>query len=174
MNSINELLTELNSRLPELEWKISELSSAISSHNLPRGLFRTGFELTGAGCVKEIKADMLALSQQKNERSAHFLASRIKQKINVLVALCQIDNKKSKAAEPASFGVKMLSTRQQWIQNLETDINTLTQQQQAMVKSLEHLSHSNNVDAVLALRAELGEVERRLTLAKETLNQAIL
>lgn len=174
MNYINDLLVELNSRLPELEWKISELSSAISSHNLPRGLFRTGFELTGASCVKEIQADILALSHQKNERSAHFLADRIKKKINVLVALCHMDNRKKKSTEPVYFGVKMLSTRQQWIHNLESEINTLTLQQQAMTKSLEHLSHSDNTGAILSLRAELGEVERRLTLAKETLNQAIL
>lgn len=174
MNYIDDLLAELNSRLPELEWKISELGSAISSHNLPRGLFRTGFELTGAGCVKEIQTDILALSHQKNERSAHFLAERIKQKINVLVALCHMGSRKKKSAAPAYFGVKMLSTRQQWIHNLEAEITTLTQQQQAMAKSLDHLSHTDNTEAVLTLRAELGEVERRLTLARETLNQAIL
>ncbi len=173
MNYIDDLLNELNDRLPELEWKISELSSAISSHNLPKGLFRAGFELTGAGCVKEIRGDIVALSHQKNERSAYYLAERIKQKINVLVALCHMDGRKKKTVAPVSFGVKMLSTRQQWIQSLESEINTLVQQQQAMIKTQEHLSSNDNADAILSLRAELGEVERRLTLARETLKQAI-
>ncbi|KTD55382.1 primosomal replication protein [Legionella quateirensis] len=174
MNPLDELLTELSSRLPELEWKISQLSSVISSHNLPKGLFRSGIELTGAGCVKEIQADIQALSEQKNARSAMFLAERIKQKINVLVALCHMNGRKRKPEEQVSFGVKMLSTRQQWIQSLEHEINTLTQQQKAMTKSLHHLTLGGNTNAILTLQAELGEVERRLTLAKETLNQAVL
>lgn len=174
MNPLDELLTELSSRLPELEWKVSELNSVISSHNLPKGLFRTGLEFSGSACVKEIKADIQALSQQKNDRSAMFLAERIKQKINVLVALCHISSRKKKPDDRVSFGVKMLSTRQQWIESLEHDINTLTQQQKAMTKSLQHLSQSGKPDAILTLQAELGEVERRLTLAKETLNQALL
>ncbi|CAM2824552.1 primosomal replication protein PriC [Legionella worsleiensis] len=174
MNHVDELLNELSSRLPELEWKISTLNSFISTSNLPRGLFKVGFELTGAECVKEIQADIQALSQQKNERSALFLAERIKQKINVLVSLCQIKSRKIKPEQQASFGVKMLSTRQQWIQSLEQDIHVLTQQQQAMARSLEHLKRSGDTAAILALHAELGEVERRLTLARETLSQAVL
>lgn len=174
MKYISELLAELSSRLPELEWKISELSVALSSHNLPKGLFHYGMELTGSGCVEEIKVDIQKLSQQNNERSAYFLAERIKQKINVLVALCQIDSKKSKPAGKAHFGLTMLSTRQQWIQNLETEINTLTLQQRAMTKTLQQMSLGTSTSAILVLRAELGEIERRLTLAKETLNQALL
>lgn len=174
MKYLAELLTELSARLPELEWKISGLSVSLSSHNLPKGLFRHGIELTGSGCIDEIKEDIHKLSQQKTERSAHFLAERIKQKINVLVALCQIDSKKNKPQMKESFGLTMLSTRQQWIQNLEAEINTLARQQQAMTKSLQQMTRGSNPSAILTLRAELGEVERRLTLAQETLNQAVL
>jgi hypothetical protein len=173
MNYINDVLTELTSRLPELEWKISGLSSIISNHSVPRGLFRSGIELTGAACIAEIKTDIQALSQQKNERSAQFLADRIKQKVNVLVALCQIDSRKNKSEEKIYFGVKMLSTRQQWIQTIETDISTLELQQQAMAKALEQMEKSTNTASILSLQRELGEVERRLTLAREALNQAV-
>lgn len=173
MNYINDLLVELTSRLPELEWKISGLSSIISSHSVPRGLFRSGIELTGPACIEEIKLDIHALSHQKNERSGHFLADRIKQKVNVLVALCQMDSRKSKPEGKVYFGMKMLSTRQQWIQTLERDITTLVMQQQAMTKALEQMKCSTNAVAILSLQGELGEVERRLTLAREALNQAI-
>ncbi|HDS3847010.1 TPA: lpg0405 family Dot/Icm T4SS effector, partial [Legionella pneumophila] len=39
MGYIDELLEELSARLPELEWKINGLSSSISIHNLPKGIF---------------------------------------------------------------------------------------------------------------------------------------
>jgi DNA primase len=173
MHAINELLQELSSRLPELEWKISELSTAISSHRLPHGLFRFKAELTPEGCIEEIKADIDALSKQKNERSAYYLAERLKQKVNVLVVLCQIEGRKNKPKQKASFGLNMLSTRQQWIQSLENDIQTLTMQQQAMLKTLEQNHVCKDKNASLSVHAELGEVERRLTLAREKLDQVI-
>lgn len=174
MDYIKDLLTELTARLPELEWKISGLSVALSNHSLPKGLFRPGVELTGHGCVQEIKADINALSIQNNQRSAHFLAERINHKINVLVALCQMDSRKNKPEEQLGFGVTMLSTRQQWIQMLEKDITTLVNQQQAMTKALQQMNLGGNTSAILTLQSELGEVEKRLTLARETLNQAVL
>ena len=168
-----ELLTELIARLPELEWKVSGLGTSFSPYSLPRGLFRADRELTGAACIAEIKTDIQALSQQQNERSAVYLAERIRKKINVLVALCQIHSRKNKADEKVSFGVKMLSTRQQWICDLESDIGGMERQQQAMLKTLEQMMRNQNTTATLQLKAELGEIERRITLAKETLNRAI-
>jgi len=176
MNNIehmNDLLAELTSRLPELEWKISKSPSILSSRNLPRGLFRSTAELTGTACIEEIKADIQALSKQKNQLSGYYLANRIKQKINVLVTLCQIDSRKKRPEEKISFGVKMLGTRQKWIQTLEGDINILLGQQEAMVKSLQQMKPSTNAESILSLQKELGEVERRLTLAREALNKAI-
>ena len=173
MNYIDELLAELTSRLPELEWKVSSLNSFISSKSLPRGLFRSSSELTGLACVEEIKDDIQALGHQKNERSAHYLATRIKQKVNVLVALCQIEGRKNKAEEKVHFGITMLSTRQQWIESLEKEISTLEKRQQAMIKAFNQMKRSSDTPAVLSVQKELGEIERRLTLAKETLNQAV-
>ncbi|MCW8409582.1 hypothetical protein OQJ13_11435 [Legionella sp. PATHC035] len=169
----NELLSQLMARLPELEWKISELGPFFSSQRLPKGLFRLDAEISGAACIAEIKADIHALGKQQNKRSAFYLAERIRQKINVLVVLCQMHQGKSKPEEKPSFGIKMLSTRRQWINDLETEVKTLEEQQQAMTKALEHLRHNPNANAILHLKAELGEVERRLTLAKETLNRAV-
>jgi len=173
MNYIDELLTKLSARLPELEWKISELSTPISGHSLPRGLFRSRIEYSGATCIQEIKEDIHALSLQKNQRSESFLALRINQKINVLVVLCQIQSRKSTPNKKPGFSLKMLSTRQQWIQGLESDIELLVIQHGAMAKSLAQMQLGANAAAVLNLQADLGEVERRLTLAKEALNRAI-
>lgn len=169
----NQLLSDLNTRLPELEWKISGLGSSFSSRSLPRGLFANK-EPSGASCIAEIKADIQSLLAQENERSAFYLAERIRRKVNVLVALCQIHNRKEKTEEKVSFGVKMLGTRQQWIQGLETDIQALERQQQALSATLAQMLRSNHPAAViLQLKADLGEIERRLTLAKETLSRAV-
>ncbi|CAM4455553.1 MAG: hypothetical protein LEGION0403_FIIPPAGN_01282 [Legionella sp.] len=165
-----QLLKSLAARLPELEWKVGELGSSFSGHKLPRGLFRTE-SLTGAACIAEIKTDIQSLSRQEGY-SASYLATRIQQKVNVLVTLCQIHSRHHKPEDNASFGLKMLSTRQQWIQTLETDIQTLEKQQQAMTKALEQMMRSPSATAILQLKAELGQLERRLTLAKETLNRA--
>jgi primosomal protein N'' len=170
---LNDLLSQLIARLPELEWKINGLGSFFSNQSLPRELFRRDTEPTGTACVAEIKADLHALSRQKNERSAFYLAWRISQKINVLVVLCHMQNRKKKPEEKVSFGIKMLSTRQQWIHDLEVEITTLIGQQQAMTTTLEYLTNQHHSDAILHLKAELGELERRLTLAKEALARAI-
>lgn len=173
MDRIKRLLIDLTERLPELEWKISQLTTTISSNRLPRGLFKPELELTGSKCVAQIKADIQALSCQKSEHSANFLAEKIKQKINVLVALCQIESRKNKIGEKTYFGVESLSTRQQWIQSMEQDINILKAQQEAMLRSLDQMHNKAPAQALLSLKNELGEVERRLTLSSEALSRAV-
>lgn len=173
MNYLNDILTQLTMRLPELEWKVNGLGSSFSVHQLPRGLFGFRLNMTGAACVEEIKMDIQALSTQTNQRAASHLALRINQKINVLVALCQINGRKNKTQTKVTFGLNALSTRQQWITRLESDIEGLTFQQLAMKKALDQQKQSENSAAVLSLHGELGEVTRRLTMATEALNQAI-
>lgn len=170
---LDELLSKLMARLPELEWKINGLGMCFIGHSLPKGLFRVRAESTATMCIAEIKADIQELAKQTNKRSAFYLAECIQRKVNVLVVLCQIHYRKNKPERKNYFGIKMLSTRQQWINDLETEIDALSIQQQAMVKSLEELQHLENSKTFLNLKAELGEVERRLTLVKETLTRAV-
>jgi hypothetical protein len=173
LNESQELLNQLKSRLPELEWKITEIDSFYLNQRLSKGLFRLGAEASGAAFIAEIKADIQSLSLQQNKQSAFYQAQRIQQKINVLVTLCQMHQKKNKKEEKVYFGVSMLSTRQQWIRDLEMKITTLVAQQQAMNRALKQFNHVADAHAILQLKADLGEVERRLTLAQETLNRAI-
>ncbi|HAT6978214.1 TPA: hypothetical protein F8R96_03060 [Legionella pneumophila] len=173
MGYIDELLAELSARLPELEWKINGLSSSISIHNLPKGIFSSVIEFNGPACIKEIRDDIHALQRQKDESIACFLAERIQKKINVLVILCQMDKKNNKPETKVSFDLKTLSTRQQWIETMEQNICTLEEQHQAMRKTLEQMKSCSNPATILHLQTELGNVEKRLTLAKETLNRAI-
>jgi hypothetical protein len=129
--------------------------------------------LTGSVCIEEIKADIRTLSQQKNECSANYLAHQIRKKVNVLVTLCQMESRKSRVEKKVHFGVRMLSTRQQWIATLEQDVKILEEQQQAITKTLEQMRDNSKATAILNIKSELGEIEKRLTLARETLIQAI-
>lgn len=169
----SELLIELGIRLPELEWKINELGSFFPYHSLPKGLFRAAIGSRASLYIAEIKADIDGLMSQESERGSFYLAERIRRKVNVLVALCQIHRRKNKLEQKKPFELNMLSTRQQWIANLETNISTLEVQKQAMNTALEQMLRSSNSAAILELKAELGELDRRLTLAQETLNRAI-
>ena len=170
---MKELLANLCSRLPELEWKIKGLSPSTLSYGLPRGLFVSSTELSGAQCIAEIKADIQALSAQKHHKSAVYLAQKIQRKINILVVLYQVSIKKQGKTSAINFGIKMLSTRQQWIQNLESEIALLETQKQALVKTLEQMKDTNSISMILSVQQELGEVDKHLTLAQETLMRSV-
>ncbi|MBA2657555.1 MAG: hypothetical protein H0U70_11350 [Tatlockia sp.] len=161
------LLQQLTARLPELEWKISALGDSLSTKTLPPGLFRQAIEMNASNCIAEIKKDIQHLVQQKNAKSSHFLAERIQQKISILVTLCHLQATKPNVGGRVKFGLDKISTRQQWLQSVEIDINRLREQQLAMTKTLEHMKNRGATAEILLLKAELGEVEKRLTLAKE-------
>lgn len=173
MSELNDLLADLSSRLPELEWKIKGLGASFPVYSLPRGVFQTPFGVSGATCIAEIKSDILALSRQKNQRSATFLASRIQQKINVLVGLCQMHQRKNNPADKPHFGLSQLSTRQQWIQSLEEEIDSLASQRQALLRVMEQMKLGVDATSVLSVQKELGQLEKQLTLAREALAKAV-
>ena len=172
MRFIDDVVLNLSARLPELEWKLRCLGSLISSKRLPRGLFREQSEFTTRSCIDEIKNDLTSLKNQTNERSAHYLAERVNQKISVLVKLCQIQMGKQQPERQVQFGVHALSTRQQWLQTLVDEIAQLSEEQQALSRTFLSLQALNNASVVLSVQVELGEAERRLTLAKEALARA--
>ena len=164
-----DLLQQLIARLPELEWKISYFGPSLSTKTLPRGLFSSHLEMNAANCIAEIKADIQKLAGQKNENSAKYLAARIEQKISVLVTLChlQMNKPKSKVEQKVKFSLNQISTRQLWLKDLEVEINRLTEQQNSLTKTLEELKIRGENQGVLQLQAELGELQKRLTMAKE-------
>lgn len=172
MTMINESVQVLIARLPELVWKLNTLYSVFNPTLLPPGLFKTQLEMTPQSCVDEINADLQLLNHHKNERSVHFLAERVSQKINVLVRLCQIDEDKKPSGQALTFGVQAISTRQQWLASLQEYITVLSTQQAALASTLSKSKINHNPQATLSIQAEIGAVEHRLTLARETLARA--
>lgn len=168
---LNDLVTRIEARLPELEWMLKTRHIPLNRSNLPRGLFYDRFEMTLASCIEEIKFNLMALKQETHERSARFLAERVQQKINVLVGLYQLHGEKKTPNTTVHFGVQTISTRQQWVESLDNEMAHLAAQKQALQRALERMQTANDGDAMLRLQAELGELERRLTLAKETWNR---
>jgi hypothetical protein len=170
---INEIIQKLSARLPELSWKLNACYSVLPRKLLPPGLFRYQFEVTPQSCIDDIREDLERLGQQIHERSSSHLAEQVNKKINVLVQLCAL-KRDPKGAEPvSSFGVKTISTRRQWLRALEDDIFRLEAQQISLATALNQLKIESKLDATLRAQAELGEVERCLTLARETLKRAM-
>lgn len=173
--SVNTLLSELLARMPELEWQLNKLGTSFSSQALPRGLFRQEFDAPVQAYVTEIKSDIQALRATKNsELAKNHLALRIHQKINMLVKVCARHNRQSLSPpEEISYGVKQLSTRQQWLQALDDDISLLLKQKESLHHVLLREKTAKDTTALLNVQRELGELEKRLTLAVETRARAI-
>lgn len=170
MSRPESVLKKLTARLPELEWKLSRLGSAFAVSALPAGLFSARIGTTAQSAVAEIKSDIAALAKRREGRSSLYLARRIQQKINVLVALCHQANLDEKKDNPSShLGINQLMTRQQWLSSLTSEIDRLVVQKEALSRAL-----SETIPATcLILEGEMGELEKRLTLARERYQQAI-
>lgn len=169
MLSIQQSVHHLAARLPELEWKLSTLNFCLHAKKLPKTLFSQQQEMTAQSCIEEIKADLRVLGGLTNERSAHYLAERTSQKINVLVRLCLLYNNKTRPIKEAPISLQTFSTRQQWLQQLQDEFTMLSSQQEALQKTLVRLQAGADLPAILNVQAELGAIEQKLTLAKETL-----
>ncbi|ASQ44882.1 hypothetical protein [Legionella clemsonensis] len=156
-------LEELEARLPELEWQMRDLGHMISTKTLPKGLFRLSEEASPAAFINEIKQDINSLTNYQNGHSGCYLAQRIQQKINVLVALCRL--KVNPLPPPDNYYLNMITTRQHYVEALEKEIASLSKQRQALKSRLEQINEANQLN----LHAEVGEIEKRLTLAQEAI-----
>ena len=129
--------------------------------------------MTPQTCIDEINANLSVLKTHKDDLSARYLADRVSEQINVLVKLCQLYASMQPAQKNVSFGVQSISTRQQWLSELQENINQLSAQKQAMLAALNQKKASQKPLVYLQLQAEVGEIDRRLTLARETLERSM-
>lgn len=162
--NVNKLLTELLARMPELEWQLSKLGAVFSPSTLPPGLFHQPYDAPVTDYIAEIKKDIARLSSQTNFQRTHYLALKINQKINVLVALCASYNQK--ATQDTSCVIDALLTRKSWLATMEQNLQTFSVQQDALIRRMEQRT-SLSMDAQLNLQKELGELEKKLTLVRE-------
>jgi hypothetical protein len=168
----SDMVEQLVARLPELSWMLHRLHGEWDASALPPALFQRACVATPSACMDDIHADLRALKQQTNPQSVHFLAERVARKITVLVQICKKNLAKPVQQLHASFGVQSISTRQKWLQTMHDDIAVLICQQQALLATLLRVQQENKSQAILNVQLELGQVEQRLTLAKESLQRA--
>lgn len=164
--NIESLLTNLSARLPELRWKLSQLGPSFRVSSLPKGLFRLNTAIEPQAYVQEIQQDILTLAQREDYQCSVFIAEKISQKINVLVSLCHQYRPINKVKTTPAFTVDRLISRQQWLDSLAKEISLLEEQQQALLQTLTAMD-SQIGQATLNLKAELGTLERQLSLARE-------
>jgi hypothetical protein len=164
---MDDIIQKLEMRLPELEWKLSELGAYINHHRLPKGLFSERLELTPKLCIDEIKQDLYVLRGQTNERSINYKVLRVNQKINVLVRLCKTESNKKNSKNTQEFSVQALSTRQQWLKSVEQEIANLQTQREALKLTLCSMELKQDVNAILKIKLDIGDLERRLSVLSE-------
>ncbi|STX48735.1 coiled-coil protein [Legionella hackeliae] len=149
--SVGLSINELEARLPELEWQMSSLGHSVSTKMLPKGLFRLPDEASPSAFIDDIKTDLKRLSDSQNTHGSYYLAQRIRQKINVLVGLCRLEAKQPSERQ-GKFYLNVITSRQNFVGELEKEISLLAQQRQAILNRLEQV----NVGLQLTLKAELG------------------
>jgi len=169
MPYLANILQTLTDRLPELEWRLSKLTT-IHASTLPSGLFRLS-ERDGwfipQVCIDEVKQDIVSLREAHETRVGLFLAERVSQKINVLLRLCQVYRRKTEVKSRVSLDMKQLVTRQQWLEIIEKDIEKLRHLQAGIQCALEKNTHLP--EAIITLQQDLTEITRQLNGAQETL-----
>lgn len=169
-------LEQLRARIPELEWQLSKMDSCFPSSVLPKGLFRQPWDRPGSAYANEIKEDLSLLAsyskQAQNKTATQFLALKINQKIHVLVSLCKQYQRDNTGEKSTSYAITNISTRQEWLQNLETQIQAMHRQKEALLEALSQKKGQNDAISGLSLRKELGELEKKVTLAEETFVKA--
>ncbi len=168
---MSSLAADLLARLPELEWKLSQCCPVMSIQSLPPGLFSKPDELhplTPKRCVDEIKADLHQLTTTKSQRAAQFLGNKILQKINVLVHVTQLKTNQSKPARQRPFGLRALSTRQQWLNDQKERLAHLMAQEQALSRAWEAMTvQKRALDIGHPLHQQWCDVKRQVSLAQE-------
>lgn len=174
MNYIKDLVPELYARLPELELQLSNLPPAFLKRHLPPGVFVPKGDLSASGCINEIKNDLKVLSSQERMIASTYLSEKINNKINILVGICQLAKKTLRpTGEKQGLSLKKISSRQQWLQDLEGEIGIISEQKKALEETLTHTRSNADSKLLLKIKAELGQVEQQLTQAQELLNRAI-
>lgn len=166
---------QLRTRITELEWQLSKYASQFSAQSLPKGLFRQDISAQAQAYASEIKDDLLVLESgyQRKAFETTGLALKIQQKIMVLVNLCKQYHRAGLTDEvKPSYHLDKISTRQAWLQSLESEITVLRQQRDALKNQLQEKERGDDLGLQLSLRTELGDLEKRLTLAEETFGQA--
>lgn len=171
--TIDPMLKEIEDRLPELAWKTSLLPHRMTLSTLPKRLFSLPLDSHPSDCVNEIKHDLRRLNGiERFSQEYAYLVKRIEQKIEVLVRLCQIELKKHDNKSTSAQLMMRLCKRRQWVEELEQSIKNFQQQYDHLRAQIKDDCKDTQVQ--LIMQADLGLLEKKITILKEKLAQTII
>jgi hypothetical protein len=150
-----QTMQRIRERLPELERQISKCEEKFPLHLLPKGLFRDVY--SGMDCIADILRDLDIIQSETSERVVTYCSMRLSQKIHVLVHICRTQSHKmSTAIKPV---LETISTRSQWLEQLQNRQRSLSLQRAAILKTLERA----DAKTVPALQKELQDIDLQLS-----------
>ncbi len=167
------LIEQLKQRIPEMEWKINQLPPNKHLWRLPRGIFRLKAGSPYAFYITEIKEDIALLEAQTCPKGQWYLAKQIETKITLLIRISTLQKKTHSPSSNQNAVVQRLSTRKQWLEELEQRIHQITRQISAMEQQLDkYTEQKNHLQARLQLEHDIGQSRRQKTLLKEQYQRA--
>tara|TARA_B100000949_G_C14205583_1_gene417947 strand:+ start:40 stop:582 length:543 start_codon:yes stop_codon:yes gene_type:complete len=167
------LIEQLKQRIPEMEWKINQLPPNKHLWRLPRGIFRLKAGSPYAFYITEIKEDIELLEAQTCPKRQWYLAKQIETKITLLIRISTLQNKNNTPSGNQNTIVQRLSTRKQWMEELEQRIDQITRQIVAMEQQLsKYTEQKKHLQTRLQLEHDIGEAHRQRTLLKEQYQRA--
>lgn len=153
-------IRQIRNRLPELEHHIVKLGTHFPLHALPPGLFKD--VATGVDCITDIDNNLdKVIDEKASERVRLYWSNLLNQKIHVLVHICR--NQPRRKKESHSLVLDKISTRNDWLAQIEAKQISLTTQRESMTATLKSMQARNDREAIQILQNELLDIEAQLT-----------
>lgn len=161
IEEIPAFLAQIEARLPELEWKLNLLDGGrLDIRKLPRPLFPFKIYVSVEDCMQLIKQDLLRLRESTEVQTIYYLAVLLQEKISILVQICRLTPMHSKAW--LNFDLNKISTRKEWLLELEADRHDLLRQKSALLERLAVLRLTQENQAETKILADLNLLEAAL------------
>ena len=169
MNPIDDSVIQLETRLPELAWKLNKLRHVALAQLLPQGLFRDMSAPTPHTLLDDVKNDLASFKQQVNPLCKQHIAQKIHQKIAVLVYLCQrYSSDDISTAKKTTWHLQEMSTRQQLFDTLYRELEELKLQKHALQNSMAAQRSANKTPEIATCNQQLRlKQEKEMLTVKE-------
>lgn len=155
----SQTLTQIQNRLPELEHHIEKFGMHFPLNLLPPGLFRD--VTTGMDCITDIAQDLQRITAAKSsDKMLSYWGERLSQKIHVLVHICRNQTQRK---DTPGITLERMSTRTQWLAQLEAQQVNLRTQRKSMVATLNTMQARKDKEAIQVLQNKILDIDTQLT-----------
>ncbi len=148
----------IQQRLPELERQLLKYGDFFPVKLLPKGLFKE--VKSSQDCLADISRDLELMGPQNSQAMAIYLSERISKKIHVLVHICRSQQPRSR--DSAELVVDKMSTRMQWLAQIELKRKQVSAQRAAIVATMHTKQSTADLPIIHALQQELHAIDVQL------------